>query len=109
MQELYFYKELSVMHMLSGDTSGTISIDVEGSLADDARMTLVVSKVLAPDTALISKICTRSGNTFSVNISSSESQNLKGSYYMDFVLTTNGITYKRIRGLLEVDASPRVV
>lgn len=106
MQELYVYQELTVMHMLAGDTSPTILIDVEGDIDSEAQMRLIVSRVKAPDTAVIIKACNRSDNTFSVNIDSSESKNMRGSYFMDFTLKSGDTTYKRARWLLDVKASP---
>lgn len=106
MAETWFYNRLPVMHMLSGDTSKTFTIEVEGEITEDAAMQLMIASQTFPDKVLHTIDCERSGNLFAVRIPNRISASMHGTYYLDFRLTTGSMVYKRIRGLLEVAASP---
>lgn len=106
MQPIKFYNELPDMEFTAGDTLPAFSVTVSEESLNDASMNLILSLMSNPVEAALTKTCTPSGSTFSVQLTSSDTSGLnEGEYIMEFALTLNGNCYKKLRGSVYVHGS----
>ena len=98
------YNEIPDMECLSGDTLD-FEVDVDGlSELTSPTMRCTVSKRGVENSILVNKACTakQDGTGYTVTLDSSDTENLKGAYWMDFILTAGGTKYKKLRGCIVV-------
>ena len=98
-----FYSDIPSMECLAGDTLDTFEVDVE-NLADyqNPKAHVQLSRINEPTAIELWKECSLSETGFSVSITSADTEKLKGCYYMDFIITSCGNHYKKLRGILHV-------
>ncbi|MCR4644528.1 MAG: hypothetical protein K5695_03845 [Oscillospiraceae bacterium] len=115
METTYFYNELPAMECFSGDTLPAFHIVPEGiTLADNARMTLLIEDHNAPGAVALSKSMTVSEDTvygkhFYAKLSSSDTSALCGTYRLHFILIQSGAEYEKLTGTLHVRQKVRAV
>lgn len=101
-----FYDKIPDMEIIAGDTLRPFSVTVSEESLNDASMNLILSLRSNPVEAALTKACTPSGSTFSVQLTSSDTSGLnEGEYIMEFALTLNGNCYKKLRGSVYVHGS----
>ena len=115
METTYFFDELPAMECFSGDTLPAFQIVPEGiTLADNARITLLIEDHNAPGAVALSKNCslvedTVYGRHFRVQLLSTDTSALCGTYRLHFVLTQSGAEYEKLTGTLHVRQKVRGV
>lgn len=103
MDKFTFYNKIPEMECLAGDTLDTMEITVEGvENLTDPTMKVVISKRGQENKILVNKSCTATEDGFAVVIDSDDTESLNGAYWIDFILTADGFSYKRLRGCLIV-------
>ncbi|MBR0340748.1 MAG: hypothetical protein IJH64_00585 [Oscillospiraceae bacterium] len=99
------FNQIPEIECLSGDTLDTMEISVEGlENLTSPTMHAVISKRGVESSILVKKECTMNayGTGFTVVIDSNDTTQLRGAYWLDFILTADNLTYKRLRGCLVV-------
>lgn len=109
MDKITFYNKIPEMECLSGDTLDTMEITVEGiENLTSPSMRAQISKRNAENSIVVNKACTLMKDDednptgFSVTIDSDDTAQLRGAYWLDFILSDNGLHYKKMRGCLVV-------
>ena len=106
MQPIKFYNELPEMEFNAGDTLPAFSVTVSEESLSGASMNLVLLLRSNPVEAALTKACTLSGSTFSVQLTSSDTSGLnEGEYIMEFIMTLSGNSYKKLRGNVYIHGS----
>lgn len=101
-----FYDKLPDMEFVAGDTLRPFSVTVSEDNLSGASMDLILSLRSNPVEAALTKACTLSGSTFSVQLTSGDTSGLnEGEYIMEFVMTLSGNSYKKLRGSVYVHGS----
>lgn len=97
-----FYNEMPDMECLQGDTLDVMEIIVS-NLSDYTSPAMHVQiETAAGSTVAVRKSCTATNTGFAVTLTSEDTENLCGMYYIDFILTSGGLYYKKLRGMLIV-------
>lgn len=97
------FNEIPDIECLSGDTLDEMEITIDGmSELTNPTMKCIISKRGSENSVLVTKDCTATSTGFTVQLTSSDTQQLRGAYWLDFVLTASGIKFKRLRGCLIV-------
>ena len=101
---LKFYDEMPEMTFFAGDTLPTFTITVDRENLDGCEMQMVISKLKPLENAIIEKNCISTPEGFTVQLTSSETKNLKeGTYRISFVMTDKiGLEYIKLSGLAYV-------
>lgn len=109
MDKVKFYKCISPMECLAGDTPEQFHVKIIGqtNLAGLSMRLLVISE-RNPDKIVLQKVGTSVDDGFTVQLATSDTAALSGVYYLDFVISgTDGQLYKKLRGVLTVKKSAR--
>lgn len=104
----YFYKQLPVMHVLSGSETDEITLEFEELPSNDATMIALIAKITAPENIITQVSCSKFGNKFTFVLPVAISKILHGTYNVDFTLISGGSQKKVARGILVVDFSPHM-
>lgn len=105
-----FYEKLPDMECLTGDSSPVFNITVETSYdLEQCSMYMVLAKDTDLTSAIITKECDFYNNTFSAQLSSSDTASLsEGSYSLYFSLhTPDDLMHKKLYGRIYIRASAR--
>lgn len=106
MQPIKFYNELPDMEFTAGDTLPVFSVTVSEESLNAASMNLVLSLRSNPVEAVLTKACILSDSTFFVQLTSSDTVGLnEGEYIMEFVMTLNSNSYRKLRGSVYIHGS----
>lgn len=115
METTYFYDELPAMECFAGDTLPAFHIVPEGiTLANSANMVILLEDHKTPGAVALSKICslvedTVYGRHFRVQLGSTDTSGLCGTYRLHFILTQSGAEYEKLTGTLRVRQKVRGV
>ena len=115
METTYFYNELPPMECFAGDTLPAFEIKPEGiTLANSATMVLLLEDHKTPGAVALSKNCslvedTILGKHFHVQLGSSDTSSLNGTYRLHFIMAQNGAEYEKLTGTLRVRQKVRAV
>lgn len=115
MEKTYFYDELPPMECFSGDTLPVFEIKPDGiTLANNAQMVLLLEDHKTPGAVALSASCemvedTILGKHFRVQLGSSDTSDLCGTYRLHFILTQSGDEYEKLTGTLVVRPKVRGV
>ncbi|MDE6729716.1 MAG: hypothetical protein K2J71_02945 [Oscillospiraceae bacterium] len=106
MQTFKFYDTMPTMECLQGDTLETFQIHIESDSPENFTMQLILEDQKLLGTARLTKNCTFSDGCFQVQLTSNNTANLHGTYYMHFCMKdTNGLNYRKLAGILIVRRS----
>ncbi|MDE5754301.1 MAG: hypothetical protein K2H89_07165 [Oscillospiraceae bacterium] len=106
MQTFKFYDTMPTMECLQGDTLETFQIHIESDSPENFTMQLILEDQKLLGTAKLTKNCTFSDECFHVQLTSNDTANLHGTYYMHFRLKdASGLSYRKLAGVLIIRPS----
>ena len=104
---MQFYEELPAMVCLAGDTLPVFTISIDTPLTG-CTMVMQLEEQKIPGSVRLTKTCTLSDDSFSVQLTSMDTADLQGSHNLHFVMTDgNGLTYRKLVGTLTVHSVPK--
>lgn len=103
-----FYQNIETMECLQGDTLDEFTVEMdEDTDLTGATMLLILEN---ENGQVLQKSCTLSGQSFSVQLTSTDTAELVGLYHLHFCLTgANGLQYRKLTGILHVSRTEQGV